>query len=273
MKIKALILAAVCILLFACANIFEPIADKDSKEAKAEELELALENHDYQKIIGQLDGDAAHLQKLSLREKYLLQMAWIGKTGFTAISILDTLFDDNSANTSNILIQSFASKDKQINTDDYNKKNVLYVKARDMNGLLFNPTQEKNISTASGIAASLDMLMSVTHIAKLLNPGIPYISFDSNDPNYIGDIFKGKYADATALETAINGAFPNALELQDFLDNMQTNVTSLGKTIEQLIGQDDSTDISKKLDEYLNDFETGVNSTTFATFIWNQWVN
>jgi hypothetical protein len=284
MKKKMILLAVLAAALFlGCSNIFEDtIADKSSDAADQEELELALNARSYDKIIGALDGNptatqagnCTHLQGLSLREKYLLQMAYLGKSGFNAVDILSAFLETDSESTSDVLLKSLSAADKTATNDVLNKKQAFYKGVKAIRRI----SADKDVMTAAGIAATLDTLMSVTRVANKLAEimGVTGegVSFDPGDPNYIGKIFdSGNFLNETARKTAIESAINSSGIV---LTDIHEDVDLLDDTIKVLVpaGQTDMTD---KLNEYTEQFKTGndvkasITEADLADFIMGQW--
>jgi hypothetical protein len=281
MKNKAIALVFVLsVLLSGCKNIFEDtIANKNSKEAQEEKLELALDEHDYDTIILMLDpnpvataaavnapNDYIHLAGLNSREKYLLQMAWLGKSGFNAVDVLSDFLKDDSDSTSDILLRSLAPAGGAATTAVLNEKQKLYKQVKAINSFGIG---DKDIQTAAGIAATLDTLMAVTRVANELVSSLPGtdVSFVKGDPNYIGDVIAGK--SQTEIESAIATALP-------VLDDIVDNITLLNDTITRLVPGAD-TDMYEKFDEYIYEFKDPVTGSIdvdpgkLAKFIYDQW--
>ncbi|MDR1627127.1 MAG: hypothetical protein LBT33_11370 [Spirochaetia bacterium] len=278
MKNKAILLAVLVVVAFsACENIFEDtIANKDSAEADAEDLELALSRRNYDAVIKGLgfDPDAtadptqAELAALRTREKYLLQMAWLGKTGFSTVDVLDAFLKDDSGHTSDILLQSFSSGDLASNDVlDFKQKRYKWTKKIQE----ADAADDKNIKTAAGIAATLDTLMSVMRVANAL-AGTD-VSFNKDDPNYIGNIIGGKTP--TEIEAEIDTVFD--LSGSGNLDSIQENIELLNGTIISLV-PDGDTDMYDKFNEFITTFDADgdgqidtIDKTSLAEFIYNQW--
>jgi hypothetical protein len=299
MKIKTFLLLSVSAVLFcACDNIFEEtIADKNSGAAKTEELEIALNDRNYDKIISGLGFNpdktgtdtpqASQFSGLSAREKYLLQNALLGKTGFNAVDILSAfLEDDNNDSTSDVLLKSLSSADKDASDEVLNPKQKRYAWAKKIKDTALD---DKDIATAAGIAATLDTLMAVTKIANNLLGELgdlaeiaENVSFDPQDDNYIGKVFNAEqFTNETtrqeAIENAINAVFPD-----DTLSGIVENITMLEDTIKLLVPEG-QTEMVEKLNEYTDKFKE-MNNTTgkleikenitpaeLADFIMDQW--
>jgi hypothetical protein len=255
-------------LAFGCSNIFEDtIANDSSKEAKAEKLEMALTSRDYNAIIGALDNPAGNYGGLSAREKYLLQMAWLGKSGFTALDILTEFFkDDDNRSTSDILLASLGNTAKNVDTALITGKRAYYSKTMAMKA---QSGGVQDIDTVAGVAATLDTLMVVTLIAEKMNTitGIEGVSFDKDAPNYIGAQVEA-IDDKDDLEDLIE----NLSQAADIdLAELVTNIELLKDSIGSLGGTD--SDIGEKFDEYTQDIldNGNVTAASLAEFIWNQW--
>jgi hypothetical protein len=287
MRNKLLLLAVLVMALFsACENVFEDtIADKDSAKADAEDLELALNNRNYGAIIGGLGfklGAAptqAQLQALSTREKYLLQMALLGESGFNAVDVLDTFLKDrdDSGSTSDILLQSF-SVGQVASSDVLTAKQKLYGWTKDIEKA--DTGKDKHIKTAAAIAATLDTLMGVINVANTLKDildGLPAgtaeLSFDKNDSNYIGNIIKDEDVDKDKIKDAIQKVVD---ENSAFLDSIGENIELLEGTIKDLVPEGD-TEMYDKFDEFIADFRdpaTGkiaIDKEKLSQFISDQW--
>jgi hypothetical protein len=272
MKLKALLSAIMAsALILSCANIFEDtIANDSSGAAKAEKLELALDARDYDTIINKLQKPDGDYSRLSTREKYLLQVAWLGKTGFNAVDVLSSFFTDDDGDdktTADILLSSLAASTQSGNASNevLNEKQEYYKKVIAIKDI----TDDPDIKTAAGIAASLDTLMSVTRLANALNGGNGDVSFNSEDSNYIGNVFTGNYSNKDDLKDDIDIALAG-LGGDGFLNEITGNVDLLNETI-AILGGDNNTDIADKMKEYTATLSGGASAESLAAFIWDQW--
>ncbi|MDR1316431.1 MAG: hypothetical protein LBK13_06115 [Spirochaetales bacterium] len=274
-KKTLLVLGLAAFAFFACENIFEDtIANTTSSAAHEEALELNLSARNYDAVIRELGFDTdpaaappttAQFGALTTRKKYLLQMALLGKTGFSAVDALDSFMkDDSSDHTSDILLQTFPAGEKATN-DVLDSKQKLYGWVKQIKDA--DPTDDKNIDTAAGISATLNTLMSVMRVANEL-AGTD-VSFNKDDPDYIGNKFSGKTE--PEIETAITTIFGSDLSA------IQEDIELLNTTMNSLVPAGD-TEISKKFDEFIVEFKIpGTNkikpitSAELAKFIHDQW--
>jgi hypothetical protein len=273
MRDKLFLLTVLIAALFsACENIFEDtIADKNSAEAEAEDLELALRGRNYDALIKGLGFDPeaapaqAKVEALNTRGKYLLQMALLGKTGFSAVDVLDSFMkEDSDDSTSDILLQSFSSGDKSASIDVLDFKQARYKWTKDIGRA--GAGGDKNIKTAAGIAATLDTLMSVARVANALAGTA--VSFNKDDPNYIGKTI-GDQPDKDAVKAKISSSGVDLAAIGENIELLEDTMTSLVP--------DGDTEMYDKFNEFIETFKdpaTGVISVTddtLAQFIYDQW--
>jgi hypothetical protein len=194
-------------------------------------------------------------------------MAWLGKSGFTALDILSEFFkDDDERSTSDILLASLGKTTKNITTDVITGKRGYYSKVMKMK---IQSAGVQDIETVAGVAATLDTLMVVTLIAEKMSAttSIPGISFDKDDDNYIGNQVAAITSkdDIKNIIDDLTGA--GDIDLNDLLGNIELLKDSIGS-----LGGVDS-DIGKKFDEYTQDILSGgiVTAESLADFIWKQW--
>jgi hypothetical protein len=229
------------------SSIFENnIADDKSSAAKAEQLEIDLDDGNYSKIISALELPGGVYTSYSDREKYLLQLAYLGSTGFDIIGNLEEFLGDSSGkNLTGVFMKSISGTGSFTEEIIQSKRDV-YTLIRNINSLANNPSQEHNIAFAAGIAASIDTFMMIGDFANQLLTYIPDlddISFDSNAPNYIGKIF-----DEIASNPTASGDL-DAL-IVDSLTDIVANVEALEDTITILGGE---TENLKDLEEFLDE--------------------
>jgi hypothetical protein len=256
------------ILLFCFIGLVSACdADKNSDVAKAYDLEMALEARNYDKIISKLQNDDVEntdYTSLSQREKYLLQMAWIGKSGFNIIDIVDQFFEDD-ADTTEILFSSVSAGASNADRDALSSKKAYYKLVNIIDNSDNNPNHfDLDINTAAGIASALKAIIIISELAAdLANvvsiPGVDLdnISFDKNAPNYVGNVFDNATDD----------------QLKEQIDNM--NIDEIIETINDLSKAVDNLDTvtvsdeedAAKVQEKFNDFLNKIADCSFNTCV------
>lgn len=244
------------LLLFCIFGIISACStDEDSKEAKAYELEMALEAKNYDKIISELqNSDVTDIDytRLSQREKYLLQMAWIGKSGFSALDIIDQFFEDN-ADTTDILFSSVSAGTASADKAALTAKKDLYSLVSAMDNDVNNRDHfDLDINTASGIASALksviivsDLALGLSEIANISGVSPDNISFDKDAPNYVGNIFDNVTNDD--LKDKIN-EMVDVEELNKTIEDLSSAVDNLAS----ISNEDDTAEVKEKFDDFLN---------------------
>jgi hypothetical protein len=248
---KALVFFLCIFIILGCdSSIFENnIADDKSSEAKAEQLEIDLDDGNYSKIISALERADRAYTSYSDREKYLLQLAYLGSTGFDIIGNLEEFLGDDKDLTG-VFLKSISGTGSFTKETISGKRDV-YTLIRDINSAENNPAREHNIAFAAGIAASIDTFMLIGSFADdLLTDflggslgGAEHISFDSDDPNYIGKVFAEITSDPLASAELTN-------KIVGSLEKIVENVEVLEETIALLGG---GTEDIKDLEEFLDE--------------------
>ncbi|MDR2104543.1 MAG: hypothetical protein LBP51_02180 [Deferribacteraceae bacterium] len=232
------------------SNIYEKtIADDDGDAAQAEQLELYLDDKNYTKIISILEG--GDYNSYTDREKYLLQLAYLGSTGFDLLSNLEEfLGDDNDKELTDVFIKSIAGANSFANSGVISAKRAVYKNIVKIDAD-YNQSRDNDISFAAGLTATIDTVMLIGSFADdLLNNtslGVNFdqVSFNADDPNYIGKVFgeiAGSPTDVAALKGMIDA------KLGDIIDN----TGALEKVITQLGGSGAASDL-KDLEEFLDE--------------------
>jgi hypothetical protein len=247
MRKLAFFILCVFIISGCDSSIFENnIADDKSSAAKAEQLEIDLDDGNYSKIISALERADGIYTSYSDREKYLLQLAYLGSTGFDIIGNLEEfLGDEDGKDLTGVFLKSISGTGSFTN-ETISDKQSIYTLIRDINSAENNPAREHNIAFAAGIAASIDTFMLIGKFADdLLTyiPGMENISFDSDAPNYIGKVF-----DEIADDPAASGDLDNLIA--GSLDEIVENIGVLEETIAILGG---GTENLQDLEEFLDE--------------------
>jgi hypothetical protein len=245
----------VFIILGCDSSIYENnIADDKSPEAKAEQLEIDLDDGKYSKIISTLERSDGVYTSYSDREKYLLQLAYLGSTGFDIIGNLEEfLGDKGDKDLTGVFLKSISGIEGFADGAVIQNKRSVYALIRGIDSAVNNPAQEHNIAFAAGLAASIDTFMLIGNFADELLTGIldgklggvpmDNISFDSDDPNYIGKVFEEIEKDPAASDALLD-------KIDTSLTEIVTNVDALENTIAILGG---GTENLKDLEEFLDE--------------------
>ncbi|MDR2870416.1 MAG: hypothetical protein LBV04_08205 [Deferribacteraceae bacterium] len=154
--ILALMLSA---FVLACGEGGYPdfMKDDGSDEATTEEMEMALDDKEYDKIISKFEGSEAGLNN---RQKYLLQCAYMGKAGFDPLANLDQLLDDSDVDPMSALLgsQEMTKADAAANSGLYGDAAAIH--------LDHNPDMDEDIMLAGSIASALRMVTGFSAIGS-----------------------------------------------------------------------------------------------------------
>lgn len=253
----------------ACSdNIMEGASDKESSDAKQHKLEMALDSKDYDYIISTLGRGSDNYSTLSLRNKYLLQLAWLGKTKFDVLANLDKFFEKD-INTTTVLT-SLQTDSHNLDNETIKAKLVYYTKVLGM-VKADNGTKDNDIEMVGGIAAAMEVLMSLSDVALNLTQTLKAelnakgynfdnISFDENDPNYIVNVFDNisqVSIDNTVIYNAIDTVLP---VLNNDLDQIVAVVDTLVPA-----SADSKEEVKEKLNEYIDNMSEVVNGQKVVT--------
>jgi hypothetical protein len=253
MRSLAVIALLAVFALFGCdSSIYEnTIADDNSAEAKAEQLEIYLDDKNYLKIISELEHSDGDYSTYTDREKYLLQLAYLGSTGFDLLAHLEEFLGEGENDLTSVFIKSIGGG-SFADADLITSKRLRYsfIRAIDTN---HNPSRDYDIAFIAGITSAVDTIMLIGSFAEeLLNEffdgamgGAEGISFDSNAPNYIGKVFDS-IEEGSAAETELLNKIGNNI------DDIVENVGTLEDTI-KLLGSGDTLD---DLEDFLSDMRT-----------------
>jgi hypothetical protein len=224
---------AIFTFALACSDGIYPDFMKadDSSAAETEELEIALNDKDYNYIISRLEG---HEDGLSYRELYLLQCAYMGVAGFDPIANLDLLLDDTEdVNPLNALVGDQGT----MNPAEANEKASLYALAVSIH-TTYNDADndtfadDEDIMLAGTVASALNIVMSVTGVGAI--GSCTTVSYNEDDANYIGKCLEG------ANPSDIAGIVPALRENLDVMLGLANDQAIDGK-------------IQDKIDEILTD--------------------
>ena len=223
--------------LTACgdSNLFNSAADENSNHASRDALEFALNNRDYGFVISKLENK--NYNDLTLREKYLLQSAWLGASGFSLLGNIGELFEDDITFTD--IIMSTQTDGSAITLQSIKDKRGYYSKVVDMCNVSKNGAKDGDIDFIGGVASMLDSIMVISQIS--VSWGGSSVSFDKNSPNYIGNIFNNK------SEAEIRGSITAEL-----VSDLNNNMDQLDDTVSVLSGGK-SKDVRDKMDEFKAD--------------------
>jgi hypothetical protein len=215
------------------------IADDKSSEAKAEQLEIDLDDGNYSKIIGALERPDGVYASYSDREKYLLQLAYLGSTGFDIIENLKEFLGDNGdKDLTGVFLKSISGIEGFADGTVIQSKRNVYALIRGIDSVANNPAREHNIAFAAGLAASIDTFMLIGNFAdELLTDildgtlgGVPAdnISFNSDDPNYIGKVFEEIADDPVASDALLDKIDDSFIEIAENVDALEGTIALLG---------------------------------------------
>jgi len=257
MKYLVIILFALFALTACSDNIFDGMANSSSNAAQADALEFALNDRDYSFIIGKLEDPNfknPNYDHLSLREKYLLQCAWFGKSGFTILDNIGDLFEEGE-DMLNVLMNAQAGSDNLTSesiggwktiTADGNGKRGYYEKILDMSS--GKTAKDTDMDFIGGLAAAMDALMIMAQMSNKLS-GTP-ICFDSTQNCYVGNVFQGK------SDNEIKD-----LVTSDLIGQLNTGIDQLGTAIDTIAGGNND-DVSEKMQEYMDDITNNNGTVT-----------
>ncbi|MDR2400570.1 MAG: hypothetical protein LBD73_02835 [Deferribacteraceae bacterium] len=246
------------LLLAGCdSSIYEKtIADDTSPEAKAEQLEIHLDNKEYGKIISVLERSDGVYTSYTDREKYLLQLAYLGSTGFDLLDNLEDFLGDDDKELTDVFIKSIAGSDGFADTEIIDKKRDVYTEIISIDAN-YNPDRDHDIAFIAGLTASIDTIMLIGNFAQeALNDilggsvggvAIENISFSSDDPNYIGKVFEEIANDPDTAK-----ADDLRSKIEEKIETIINNVVALEDTVKLLLGSD-SSDTLDELEEFLDD--------------------
>jgi hypothetical protein len=253
MRSLAVIALLAVFALFGCdSSIYEnTIADDNSAEAKSEQLEIYLDEKNYSKIIGELARSDGNYSSYTDREKYLLQLAYLGSTGFDLLAHLEEFLEEGESDLTSVFIKSIGGG-SFADTALINAKRDRYALIRDIDAN-HNPAHNYDIAFVAGITSAVDTIMLIGNFAEDLlieffggkMGGAEGISFDSDAPNYIGNVFDSIEPGSAAETELLN-------KIEDNITAIVENVGTLEDTITLLLGSD-SGDTLDDLEEFLND--------------------
>ena len=240
------------LLLFTMAacgdNLFDSMADSNEKTPRADAMEFALNDKDYDFILRKLENSNPmnnYYEHLNLREKYLLQSAWMGKSGFSLLANLDALFDENAKFTDilmkslsggNNLTEESIGKRPNGGQPGYGKRGY-YLKVINMASSQF---KNNDIDFMSGLAVTMDVLMGVAQVALSVS-GLDAVSFNADDENYLNKIFKSKSEEE--IKDSISGEL--VAELNSTKGQLQTAIDTFP--------EDGNKEVRDKMQNYMND--------------------
>jgi hypothetical protein len=180
------------------------------------------------------------------------------------------LAEDSNDSASALLLKSFSSDSKASAAvlDEKEKCYAWAIAIADDDADDTSKEKDKDIQIAGGIAATLNTLMAIVRVANEIAGAATDVSFNKDDPDYIGNQFSGKSPDeiADAIDTALGGD----------LSSIQGNIELLNETMNDIVPEGD-TEISKKFDEFIEEFSDGSGGITpitkedLANFIVHQW--
>ncbi|MDR0453270.1 MAG: hypothetical protein LBH05_00495 [Deferribacteraceae bacterium] len=228
-------------ILTSCGdNLFNSESDTTDK-TNLDRLEFALNEKDYDFIIDKLGNK--DFNSLSLREKYLIQCALMGKSGFSLLGNLGDLFDDDIKFT-DILMKT--------QTDGNNISQASIELKRFNYSVIKKVCSDSDITDGDneficGLAAALDTMMLISDMARRLGSGS--VSFDPDSPDYIGKILGSKSEDEIKL-----------LVDQGFIDSITSNMDQLDSAMNNLAGKDES--VKNKMNDFKTDLTGGSSSAT-----------
>jgi DNA-binding phage protein len=277
---KLALMLLVSVFAIACGdNLMDPIADDDSSAAQSVELEKALNEKNYDYIIGELgklcvDEDIVidpkfpeALEKcitypdysdLSAREKYLLLLAYLGQTEFDALANLEQFFEDDDDISATDVLSGLQTDSDNLTLGRIADKvpryeRILWVADKYGEG-------DPDIETVAGIAAAMKLLISVSDVtlkvSEILDIKIPgtdldltKVSFNEDDDNYVVKVFENFDTDNLPAKDQVIAS------LKGMETTLNTDIDYVVKAAETLgggaVSEEDMTEVKENLDEYI----------------------
>ncbi|WP_022851811.1 hypothetical protein [Limisalsivibrio acetivorans] len=163
-RITISVLMLLSLFIWACggANSFESFADDDSGEARDYEIQQALDDGDYDKVIDMLEDET----DLSDQEQIYLASAYLGQVGIDFINILDVVDSDN-INTFNVMASMFGYDNVTAGVNRVGEKTVeqYYDALTKSLTALEEANEDADVKTLRGIAGAMDLIMIVAEAA------------------------------------------------------------------------------------------------------------
>ncbi len=249
MRRLLVILLSVFIMTACSDNLLEGMADKNSDNAKLDELEFRLNDKDYDYVISELENTSGNYGNLSLREKYLLQSAWLGKSGFSLLDDIGELFEDNVSWTT--ILMTTQSDGNDLTSASITGKRRYYAKIIDM---CSEPVKDNDTDFIGGLASTMDTMMLMSQISIELT-GSNDVSFDPNSPNYIGTIF------ANASDQDIED-----LITPDIISSLNSDMSQLDAAV-ATIPDGNNQDVKNKMDDFKKEITDASGNVTQASVL------
>ena len=224
---KVLLALLLAVFIVACA-------DDSTKEAKQYALEKALDDRDFDYVIRTLaraDGDYSNM---SIRHKYILQVAWMGRSGLNILNNLDSFFEDNVDFVT--ILSSVQTGSDNMTLQDIRYKRTSYYDNVTHIADMYNPTNDPNIDMAAGFAASMNVLMAMAEISLNVS-GSNTVDFDK--------LFDAFDFNIPGMELAIDNAIDD--NMLRMLNNDLAYIETVANSIEY------GEDVKDKIDEYINE--------------------
>lgn len=258
--IGGMFLSVLVLFTVSCGdNLFEGISDKNSSEAKRDELDFAFIEGNCSFIVSELGKKEPNLNAI---ERYQYSNAVLACSGFDLVNSLGSLLDKNGSKDPFDLIQNLMGT-SILSQTKIDELQASYGKV--LSSCANFDILDSNMKTVCGMAAAADTVLTVSDLALKISGSE---SIDATKEG-LTSALNGK--SESEIQDAVNKEIGNGnMDLDSLSNNLDTISGAAGIIAEQAGGE---VEFSKELDKFTDDLtdENGnITSGSLANYISSQ---